>query len=164
MLQPGEIAFAIEMSQANRAKRRLGRKVGNADEHAFGGESLIASKRSIRVLSSRSNRETERGRESFTRLQYRALLGRAYALAGEKRKALEILDELKALSQQRYVSPFDIAVVQVGLDDPTSAFQSFEEAYQRHVFRIIELTMPMYDSLRSDSRWQNLVRRIGLPQ
>jgi TolB-like protein/Flp pilus assembly protein TadD len=94
---------------------------------------------------------------------YRALLGRAYALAGE-RKALEILDELKALSQQRYVSPFDIAVVQVGLDDQTSAFQSFEEAYQQHVFRIIELTMPMYDSLRSDSRWQNLVRRIGLPQ
>jgi hypothetical protein len=97
-------------------------------------------------------------------LHCRALLGRAYALAGEKRKALEILDELKALSQQRYVSPFDIAVVQVGLDDPTSAFQSFEEAYQQHVFRIIELTMPMYDSLRSDSRWQNLVRRIGLPQ
>lgn len=96
-------------------------------------------------------------------LHYRALLGRTYALAGEKRKALEILDELKALSQQRYVSPFDIAVVQVGLDDPT-ALQSFEEAYQQHVFRIIELTMPMYDSLRSDSRWQNLVRRIGLPQ
>jgi len=62
----------------------------------------------------------------------------AYALAGEKRKALEILDELKALSQQRYVSPFDLAVAQVGLDDPT-ALQSFEEAYQRHVFRIIEL-------------------------
>jgi len=92
---------------------------------------------------------------------YRALLGRAYALAGEKSKALGILDELKALAQQRYVSPFDIAVVQVGLDDQTSAFQSFEEAYQQHVFRIIELTMPMYDSLRSDSRWQNLVRRIG---
>ena len=34
---------------------------------------------------------------------YRALLGCAYALAGEKRKALEILDELKGLSQQRYV-------------------------------------------------------------
>src|ERR1700730_16184335 len=95
---------------------------------------------------------------------YRALLGRAYALAGEKCKALEILDELKALSQRRYVSPFDIAVVHVGLDDLTSAFQCFEEAYQQRVFRIIELTMPMYDSLRSDPRWQNLVRRVGLPQ
>jgi TolB-like protein len=95
---------------------------------------------------------------------YQALLGRAYALAGEKCKALEILGELRALSQRRYVSPFDIAVVYVGLDDRTSAFQCFEEAYQQRVFRIIELTMPMYDSLRSDPRWQDLVQRIGLPQ
>jgi len=95
---------------------------------------------------------------------YRALLGRAYALAGDKCGALEILDELKAVSQRGYVSPFDIAVVYEGLDDRTSAFQYFEEAYQQRVFRIIELTMPMFDRLRSDPRWQNLVRRIGLPQ
>jgi tetratricopeptide (TPR) repeat protein len=95
---------------------------------------------------------------------FQAPLARAYALIGEKCKALEILGELKALSQRRYVSPFDIAVVHVGLDDRTSAFQYFEEAYQQRVFRIIELTMPMYDSLRSDLRWRNLVRRIGLPQ
>src|SRR5262249_26332821 len=95
---------------------------------------------------------------------FQALLGRAYALAGEQCKALKILGELSALSQRRYVSPFDIAVVHVGLDDRTSAFRCFEEAYQQRVFRIIELTMPMYDTLRSDSRWQNLVRRIGLAQ
>jgi tetratricopeptide (TPR) repeat protein len=95
---------------------------------------------------------------------FRALLGRAYALTGEKAKALEILEELKAMSQQKYVSPFDIAVVHVGLGDQTSAFQCFEEAYQQRVFRIIELTMPMFDSLRPDPRWQDLVRRVGLPQ
>jgi tetratricopeptide (TPR) repeat protein len=95
---------------------------------------------------------------------YQALLGRAYALAGEKTKALNILDALKALGQQRYVSPFDIAVVYVGLGDLTSAFQCLEEAYRQRVFRIIELTLPMFDSLRSDCRWQDLVGRIGLPQ
>jgi TolB-like protein/Flp pilus assembly protein TadD len=95
---------------------------------------------------------------------YQALLGRAYALAGEKCKALRILDELKAASQRGYVSPFDIGVVHVGLGERTFAFQYFEEAYQQRVFRIIELTMPMYDSLRPDPRWKNLVRRIGLPQ
>jgi len=71
---------------------------------------------------------------------------------------------LKALSLRRYVSPFDIAVIHLGLDDRTSGFQWLEEAYQQRVFRIIELTMPMFDSLRSDPRWQDLVRRIGLPQ
>jgi tetratricopeptide (TPR) repeat protein len=93
---------------------------------------------------------------------YRALLGRAYALAGERTKATDILNELKALSEERYVSPFDIAVVYVGLGDRNSAFEWLEEAYQQRVFRIIELTMPMFDDLRSDPRCQDLVQRIGL--
>ena len=97
-------------------------------------------------------------------LHYRALLGRAYALAGDQTKTLNILDELKALSSQRYVSPFDIALVYLGLGDLTSAFRWLEDAYRQRVFRIIELTLPMFDSVRSDSRWQDLVRRIGLPQ
>ncbi len=95
---------------------------------------------------------------------YRALLGRAYALVGEKPMALSILDELRALSQQKRVSPFDIAVIYVGLGELTSAFEWLEEAYRQRIFRIIELTLPMFDTLRPDWRWQNLVRRIGLPQ
>jgi hypothetical protein len=114
--------------------------------------------------SFRSNRKTGTGSEVSHGPHYQSLLGRAYAPAGDKTKALQILDELKALSQRRYVSPFDIAVVHVGLGDQTSAFQFFEEAYQQRVFRIIELTMPMYDCLRSDLRWQDLVRPVGLPQ
>jgi TolB-like protein/Tfp pilus assembly protein PilF len=93
----------------------------------------------------------------------RALLGRAYALAGERAKAESILEELKTLSQQQYISPFDIAVVYAGLGDLTSTFQLLEQAYQQRVFRIIELTFPMFDNLRPDPRWQDLVRRIGLP-
>ncbi|MBV8867644.1 MAG: winged helix-turn-helix domain-containing protein [Acidobacteriaceae bacterium] len=95
---------------------------------------------------------------------YRALLGRAYALIAEEMKARNILHELKALAQQRYVSPFDVAVVHLGLGDLTSAFEWLEEAYRQRVFRIIELTLPMFDNLRSDWRWQHLVQRIGLPQ
>ena len=93
---------------------------------------------------------------------YRALLGRAYALAGDSTRAIDILEELRLLSKTRYVSPFDIAVVQLGLGDRTSGFQHLEESYQQRVFRIIELTMPMFDGLRSDPRWQDLVRRVGL--
>ena len=53
-----------------------------------------------------------------------------------------------ALSGQWYVSPFDIAVIHAGLGDATSAFQWLEEAYRQRVWRIIELTLPMFDSLR----------------
>jgi hypothetical protein len=44
-----------------------------------------------------------------------------------------------------------------------SAFEQLEEAYRQRVFRLIELTMPMFDNLRPDPRWKDLVRRIGLP-
>jgi tetratricopeptide (TPR) repeat protein len=92
-----------------------------------------------------------------------SLLSRAYALAGDRTKALNILDELNAMSARMYVSPFDVAVVHAGLGDNDSAFQWFEQAYEERVFRIIELTLPMFDNLRSDRRWHNLVQRIGLP-
>lgn len=68
-------------------------------------------------------------------LHYRAMLGRAYAMAGERTKALSILEELKSFSRQRYVSPFDLAVVHLGLGELTSAFQCLEDAYRQRVFR-----------------------------
>jgi hypothetical protein len=95
---------------------------------------------------------------------FRALLARGHALAGDSTKARNILHELKTLSQREYVSPFDFAVIYAGLGDRDSAFQWLEEAYQQRVFRIIELTLPMFDDLRPDARWRDLVRRIGLPQ
>lgn len=95
---------------------------------------------------------------------YRALLGRAYALAGERTKALAILDELNTWRQHKYVSPLDMAVIHWGLGDRESLFQWLEEAYRQRVWRIIELTMPFFDGLRSDPRWQDLVKRIGLAE
>lgn len=93
-----------------------------------------------------------------------ALLGRAYALADQKPKAREILHRLQTLSSEMYISPFDIAVVHGGLGDLEAAFACFEEGYRQRVFRIIELTLPMFDSLRADPRWHDLVRRVGLAQ
>jgi TolB-like protein/Tfp pilus assembly protein PilF len=93
---------------------------------------------------------------------FSALLGRAYAISGMRAKALDILNQLLNLSQQRYVSSFDFAVIYAGLGDLAATFRQLEEAYQGRVFRIIELTLPMFDNLRSDRRWKSLVSRIGL--
>jgi hypothetical protein len=60
------------------------------------------------------------------------------------------------------VSPFDLAVVHIGLGDLNEGFEQLENAYEQRVFRIIELTMPMFDPLRADPRWQSLVQRVGL--
>jgi TolB-like protein/Tfp pilus assembly protein PilF len=94
---------------------------------------------------------------------FRALLARAYGLAGDRIRAVAILDELTGMSRHQYVSPFDIAVIHAGLGDTDAVFHWLEEAYRQRVWRIIELTLPMFDALRADPRWHGLVGRIGLP-
>jgi len=92
-------------------------------------------------------------------------LGRAYALAGQRDKAQKALDELREMSKQRYVSPYLIAVVYAGLGDKDQAFAWLEKAYQDRSFFLIWLNVePRFDSLRDDSRFADVVRRVGLPQ
>ena len=93
---------------------------------------------------------------------FQGLLGWNYGRMGDRAKAAEILLELRAASEHSYVSPFDIAVIHAGLGELDTAFEYFEEAFRQRVFRIIELTLPMFDTLRGDPRRQDLVRRVGL--
>jgi tetratricopeptide (TPR) repeat protein len=80
----------------------------------------------------------------------RALPGHAYARAGERTKAFGIPEELKALSEQRYVSPLDIATVHTGLAIGNLVFEWLEKAYQERTMRIQELPQPIFDGLRGD--------------
>ena len=90
-------------------------------------------------------------------------LGHCYAAAGKKAPALEILDELSRLSQERYVSPYCVAMVYASLDENDKAFAYLEEAYEERNPNLIELnTEPAFDGLRGDRRYGELVRRIGL--
>lgn len=93
----------------------------------------------------------------------KAQLGYAYGVAGRRGEAEKILSELKALAGQRYVSPYDIALIYAGLGDKEQAFASLEKAYQEHARRLWALKVnPSWDKLRSDPRFADLLRRIGL--
>ena len=92
-----------------------------------------------------------------------ALLGNLYAVSGRKDEALKILDQLKQLSKQRFVYAYGIALVYVGLDDKDQAFQWLEKSFQDHEARISRLKVdPLFDSVRSDARYADLIHRIGL--
>jgi tetratricopeptide (TPR) repeat protein len=92
----------------------------------------------------------------------RCYLGSTLAMAGRKREALSILSKLK--TTQEYVSPAELAVLYVGLDDKESAIASLERAYAVHDRQLENLKVdPQLDSLRPDPRFQNLLRRVGLP-
>jgi TolB-like protein len=91
------------------------------------------------------------------------LLGHAYAASGRRGEALKILDELKEMSKQKYVSPYDLAVLYTGLGEKDRAIEQLNKAYEVRAGWVISLKVePLFDPLRSDPRFADLVRRMRL--
>ena len=81
---------------------------------------------------------------------------------GEARK---LLNELKELSKRSYVSACDCAAIYAGLGEKDRAFACLEEAREQHDFTLTSAKVnPLFAPLRSDPRFQDMLRRIGLPQ
>ena len=92
-----------------------------------------------------------------------ANLGHAYALSGRRDDAGKVLRQLEEAAKRRYVSPYEFAVIYAGLGDHSQAFQWLERSYQDHSPDMTNLKLdPLLDPLRSDPRFANLVRRVGL--
>lgn len=90
-------------------------------------------------------------------------LGHALTATGQKAKPKALLEELRAILRRRYVSPYCFALVHAGLGEKEQAFQRLEEAVVTHDVWLVWLKAePRFDNLRSDSRFQVLLRRIGL--
>lgn len=109
--------------------------------------------------------EFEKAIELGGRLPYSvATLGRAYAKSGKRGEALKILEELEQPSRRLYASPVRIASIYAALGDKEQAFRWLEKAYHDRTDHLLYLRIdPDLDSLRSDPRFQDLVRRVGLP-
>ena len=91
-------------------------------------------------------------------------LGHVYAVSGKKAEARAVLDELKQRSRQEYVPADSIALVYAGLGEKDQAFTWLEKAYEEHAFKLAWLKVdPYWDNLRSDPRFADLLRRVGLP-
>jgi hypothetical protein len=89
-------------------------------------------------------------------------LGHALGVSGDRAEAQRVLDEMKDLSTRRYVPPESIAVVYVGLGDRDRAFQSFEKAYRERSMDSWVYPDLRLDPIRSDPRFKDLMRRMGL--
>jgi len=84
----------------------------------------------------------------------------AYAVSGKKDEAVRILNDLKNRDPNFSNFP-EIALIYAGLDEKDQAMIWLEKAYQER-FNPSILKRPAFDTLRSDPRFQDLVRRIGL--
>jgi TolB-like protein/DNA-binding winged helix-turn-helix (wHTH) protein/Flp pilus assembly protein TadD len=92
-------------------------------------------------------------------------LGYAYGVTGRKAEALQVLDRLNQLSKRRYVPAEAIACIYVGLGERGMAFEWLEKGYEARSIGLggIDLKVnPVFDSLRSDPRFADILRRINL--
>ena len=91
------------------------------------------------------------------------VMGLAYGVAGRKREANQVLNELLKLQKQRYVTPMAFCYVYIGLRNNDQAFAWLEKAYQERSNHIAFFKVnPTVDPLRSDPRFGELLRRTGL--
>jgi TolB-like protein/Flp pilus assembly protein TadD len=93
-----------------------------------------------------------------------ATLGEAYAAGGYLQEAQKMLNELQEVAKDRYVSPYAVAHIHAALGSKEEALHCLETAYQEHAVHMMCLkTDPRLDDLRSDRRFQDLLRRMNFP-
>lgn len=94
-----------------------------------------------------------------------ALYGHSLALSGDATGARKALAELQRLAQSRYVASLYFAAIYTGLGEKGTALDWLDKAYAERSDRLIFLGVePAADPLRSEPRFRDLLRRIGLPQ
>ncbi|MFN2570233.1 MAG: BTAD domain-containing putative transcriptional regulator [Gemmatimonadales bacterium] len=92
-----------------------------------------------------------------------ASLGHALAVAGDSGAAAQLLERLTTEQRRRYISPYDLAVVNAGLGNKDRALTLLEQAYADRSAQVIHVGWdPRFDGLRGDARFGRLLRAMGL--
>jgi len=94
---------------------------------------------------------------------FNANLAYAYAASGRQEEATKMVQELEDRQNLHSSTEANIALIYLGLGDRDQAMIWLDKAYQAR-FNPSILLRPAFDPLRSDARFQDLLRRIGLPQ
>jgi serine/threonine protein kinase/tetratricopeptide (TPR) repeat protein len=93
-----------------------------------------------------------------------AALGHSYAVSHQEGEARKILQQLTDRSQQTYVQPTWVAVIHIGLGENDPAFDWLQRAYEDRSAWLVNLKVdPFFDPIRSDPKFVDLARRVGLP-
>ncbi len=109
--------------------------------------------------------EIQRALSLFPNPEYLSSLGYAYAVSGRNQAALSVLDDLRERAEHEYVSPGLFVTVYAALGESDQALEWLERAYAERWYGLILLTVGSgYDALRSDPRFQDLLRRMNFPQ
>jgi eukaryotic-like serine/threonine-protein kinase len=93
-----------------------------------------------------------------------AALAHTYGKCGKTKEARQLLYDLTEVAEHKYVAPHILAVIHIGLGENDRAIEYLEESYREHSPWLLYLHIdPSMDDLRNDPRFQDLLRRVGLP-
>ncbi|MBL8207228.1 MAG: tetratricopeptide repeat protein, partial [Blastocatellia bacterium] len=96
-------------------------------------------------------------------VQALAGVGYVYGLMGRSEDARQVLKKMQALSRQKYVQPIRFAQIYTALGEKDQAFAWLEKEYEDRGVGLMGLrTEPMWDPLRSDPRFTNLLQKMNL--
>jgi TolB-like protein/DNA-binding winged helix-turn-helix (wHTH) protein/Tfp pilus assembly protein PilF len=105
--------------------------------------------------------EMEKGHASWG-LQGGSLWGYALGAGGRREEAMKMLP--RYLEVRKPLNPFGVATVYAGLGDKDKALVWLERTFDEHGWSLVRLKVdPFFDSLRSDPRFQDLLRRMNFP-
>jgi len=130
-----------------------------SEAYLFRGQVLLHQRRYDEAIA-----DFESARRIDNTPRQLALLGYALGVAGKRSQATIILRQLKAISPQKHVEPWSLAMVELGLGDKDETVAWLEKAYLEQSPHLVGLkVVPAYDPLRNNPRFQQLIARIGLP-
>ena len=165
----GEVAFAYyfarKYDKAIELYRKVLEKKDNAHARILCGEAYVA-----KGMPTEGVAEMQKGMELDTALDKTPerwdrypLLAYGYAAAGRRSESLKILDEQQKLAKQRYVSPYNFAIIYTGLGDEDQAFEWLTKCVEQRTLPIHHLkSRPLFDPLRSDPRYALLLSKMNL--
>jgi TolB-like protein/DNA-binding winged helix-turn-helix (wHTH) protein/Flp pilus assembly protein TadD len=170
MPRGGEVAFAYYMArQYDKAiesyRKNLEKNPNNAYARIVLGETYVANGTPADGVA-----EMEKGLaldktldKTPERWDRYPLMAYAYAAAGRRDDALKILKDQQELANERYVSPYNFAIIYTALGDKDRAFEWLTKSVEERIMIIYHLkSRPLFDSLRSDPRYPELLRKMNL--
>jgi serine/threonine-protein kinase len=157
-----EGAFLINAGRADEALARLAKTLELEPDYWFARQ-YAASAYIEKGMFAEAIAESRKARErSGLSTRPAAFLGYALAKSGQRAQARVELERLLTLSTERYVSPYNIAMIYHGLGDREPTLAWLERAYQQREPRMVFLKAePKWSSLRDEPRFQALLQRVG---
>jgi serine/threonine-protein kinase len=150
--------------QYDQAIEQLGKAI-ELDPNWYLAHMLLCQTYDLKGQFAQATAEGEKARELNDDPTVLAYLAHAYARSGKREEAMKVVGHMHELAKQRYVPAYGFGLAYAGLGDKDQAFQWLERSLQDRAWEITYLKVdPNMDSLRTDPRFKDLVRRVGLPQ